>query len=93
MKTRDAVDLFIQSRQSRGLAPNSIIWYQKSLSIFADYYPKLPKHPEQIERFLISRNIGDERRHGYYRALKCFYGRRFQDTRYKHQVRYIKFLF
>lgn len=33
----------------------------------------MPSHPEDIERFLSNCKAGDERRYGYYRALRCFY--------------------
>ena len=73
MKTHDAVNIFITSRQSKNLSPRSVTWYQGILTQFAQECTRLPKKPEQIERFILSRNVGDERRHGYYRALKCFY--------------------
>lgn len=36
-------------------------------------FPELPDYPEAIEEFLLNCKAGDERRHGYYRALRCFY--------------------
>lgn len=42
---------------------------------------QLPTKPEDIEAFLMSCHAGDERRHGYYRALRCFY--RFLYKRYQ----------
>lgn len=48
---------------------------------FARMFPNLPETSEAIEDFLISCHAGDERRHGYYRALRAFY--RFLARRYK----------
>lgn len=73
LKTAKAIDLFIQSREARGLASSTIRWYAGILNQYAQDYPRLPKSPEDIERFIIRCQGGDERRHGYYRALRCFY--------------------
>lgn len=73
METLKAVTLFIRSRQAKNLAPDSIRWYRGILLLFAQSFPRLPSKPEDIEGFLIECRAGDERRHGYYRALRCFY--------------------
>jgi len=73
MRTTKAVDLFLQSRQAKGLSKRTLQWYREILNLFSKDYKNIPGKPEQIERFLISLNVGDERRHGYYRALKAFY--------------------
>ena len=73
MRTTKAVGLFLQSRQARGLSKRTLKWYGEILFRYSNTFPKLPKKPEQIEKFLISTNVGDERRHGYYRTLKAFY--------------------
>lgn len=73
MRTSKAVALFIQSRQSKGLSEKTIKWYREILYKYSDTYKNLPGKTEQIEHFLINLNVGDERRHGYYRALKSFY--------------------
>lgn len=73
LKTAEAVNLFIQSRVSRNLSPESVKWYRQMLGRYAVNFKKLPRKSDQVEKFLISQPVGDERRHGYYRALKCFY--------------------
>jgi len=73
LKTFDAVNLFIQSRQSKGLSTMTIKWYREILLKFAHNYRKLPGNPRQIEEFIGALQVGDERRHGYYRTLRAFY--------------------
>lgn len=73
MRTSVAVAMFLQSGQARGLARDTIRWYRGILNAFAHLYPDLPDSPEQIESFLARCQTGDERRHGYYRTLRCFY--------------------
>lgn len=73
LRTVDAISLFITSRQHKGLSPVTIKWYREILLSFAARYPKLPSNPTDIERFTADRPVGDERRHGYYRAIKCLY--------------------
>jgi integrase len=57
------------------------MWYKVTLKPFAAAFPVLPKIPAAIEDFLIRCRAGDERRHGYYRALRAFY--RFLARRFK----------
>lgn len=81
MVTEVAIKAFLNSRISKGLSPNTIRWYRGILLTFAKQHKKLPKKPEDIERFLAGCRAGDERRHGYYRSLRCFYG--FLQKRFK----------
>lgn len=74
VKTKEATSLFIVSRKAKGLSPETIRWYEGILQVFTRQYRKLPTQPTAIERFLLSCQAGDERRHGYYRTLRCFYG-------------------
>lgn len=73
MRSVDAVEVFIKSRRGKGLSPESIRWYSGLLQVFADYCPILPETPEPIYEFLSSLKSGDERKHGYYRALRVLY--------------------
>lgn len=73
MQTFEAIDLFISSRISKRLRPRAIKWYSDILRAYASRYSELPEIPEPIETFLANPQVGDERAHGYYRALKAFY--------------------
>jgi integrase/recombinase XerC len=73
MKTAKALELFMQYCRARGLSRNTVRWYGGILLRFALFYSKLPNIPEDCEFFIMSCQGGDERRHGYYRALKAFY--------------------
>lgn len=73
METRRAIEIFLKSRRAKGLSPQTIRWYHGILNQFARRFKRLPKKPDKIESFLVSCTAGDERRHGYYRALRCFY--------------------
>lgn len=73
MNTLEAISLFLQSRQAKGLSAMTMRWYRGTLGGFALKFKKLPKRPEPIEEFLISLPVGDERRHGYYRAIRALY--------------------
>ena len=73
METIDGVNLFLKSRQAKGLSLQTIRWYRGILLPFAQKFPELPTSPSDIEQFLLECRGGDERRHGYYRALRCFY--------------------
>ncbi len=81
MKTLDAVALFIKACKAKGLSPQTIRWYRGILLTFAQEFRTLPRRPEDIEHFLASCSAGDERRHGYYRTLRCLY--RFLNRRLK----------
>jgi integrase/recombinase XerD len=81
MTTLEGVEAFLKSRQAKGLSPRTINWYRVTLHPFAAMFPVLPDKPEAIEDFLIQCRAGDERRHGYYRALRAFY--RFLARRFK----------
>lgn len=80
MKTEQAINLFLKSRQAKGLSPQTLRWYRGLLGAFARQQSKLPKTPEPIESFIGSYTAGDECRHGYYRALRALY--RFLHKRY-----------
>ena len=73
MLSIEALELFINSRLSKGLSPETVRWYKGILLHLAKECPELPTSEEEIEQFLAKCNSGDERRHGYYRTLSCFY--------------------
>lgn len=73
MKTRDLIAAFLNSGQARGLSPRTVEWYEILLRRFSADYLQLPRKVEAIEEFLAGLQVGDESRHGYYRALKVFY--------------------
>lgn len=81
MLTSDALRAFIISRKAKGLSSETIRWYQDILKNLIFMYQELPTTPDAIESFLASCLSGDERRHGYYRALRAFY--RWLKKRYK----------
>jgi integrase len=81
LKTKYAIDIFIKSRRAKGLSQQTIRWYQGILNILAKQYARLPKTPESIEDFILNCTAGDERRHGYYRAVRALY--RFLQKRYR----------
>lgn len=80
MNTKDAVEAFLVSCRSKGLSRETVRWYRGILSKFNQQFNKMPRKAEEIEGFLVSCRVGDERRHGYYRTLRCFY--RFLNRRY-----------
>lgn len=74
MKTQTAIDTFLYSRAAKSDTPATIAWYKIILDYYLTAYPEeLPESPEAIERFLLSCKGGDQRRHGFYRTLKCLY--------------------
>ena len=73
MKNRDLVAAFLNAGKARGLSPRTIDWYEIMLRNFSAAYLQLPRKVEAIEEFLGGLQVGDESRHGYYRALKAFY--------------------
>jgi integrase/recombinase XerC len=79
--TIDALGYFLKSRESKGLSRFTISWYKSTLTAFVTMFPRLPDDPAQIEEFMISCKAGDERRPGYFRAVRVFY--RFLARRYK----------
>ena len=80
MQTKEALKLFLKSRAAKGLSKQTIRWYVGVLKLFVQRFKKLPKSPEHIEVFVASCQAGDERRHGYYRAVRALY--RFLHRRY-----------
>lgn len=89
MLTNQAMSLFLLSRKAKGISYNTIRWYRGILSVFEAYSQKLPTSPVEIDCFLADLKVGDERRHGYYRTIKCLY--RFLARRYdlKNPIEYI----
>jgi integrase len=81
MNTKTAIDKFLLSKQAKGLSKYALKWYRCILNKYQIMYPRLPNKPEQIDLFLISCKAGDERRHGYFRALRVFYN--FLEKRYQ----------
>ena len=75
MKTVEAVGLFLDNCQLRGLSVCTIKTYTQQLSYFAKVFPKLPSTPEDIEDFLASRGNGNtqETVHSYFRTLRASY--------------------
>ena len=73
MQTEEAVAKFILSRKARSLSPETIRWYSDILRSFAKQFPRLPKKTEEIEGFIAICTAGDERRHGYFRAIRAMY--------------------
>lgn len=70
----DAIDYFLKSKQQgKRLSPETIRWYKGIFLLFAKKFIELPDSPEAIEGFLGECEAGDERRHGYYRALRSLY--------------------
>ncbi len=80
MNTDEAIQAFLKSRRAKNLKPSAVKWYEVTLKPLASAYPVLPDDPDTVEDFLISRRSGDERRHGYYRAIRALY--RFLKRRY-----------
>lgn len=89
MRTEDAIQLFLTSRQSKGLSPQTIRWYRGILLLFGRRFPQLPKRPEDIEQFLANLKVGDERKHGYYRTFRCFYRFLSKRTKIKNPIEMI----
>ena len=81
MRTLDALEVFLKSRRAKGLSPESIRWYNGVLGKFAMACPELPEEPEPIYEFFSTLESGDERKHGYYRALRALYN--YIDRRFK----------
>jgi len=65
--------MFLNSRRARGLSPETIRWYKDILERFARACPELPESADEVEEFLADCGGGDERRHGYFRALRAMY--------------------
>lgn len=74
------IDLFIKAITARNLSPETIRWYRGILNEFEEQCPLLPNDATAIDIYLARLKCGDERRHGYYRALRAFY--KFLNRRY-----------
>lgn len=72
-RPRDLLEEFLASRRARGCARGTVRFYRDCLRRFIAGYPRLPTRPQPIDDFMGSLTCGDERAHGYFRALKCFY--------------------
>lgn len=84
MPTSDAIEMFLTARRGKGLKPTSIKWYRLILNEFCRQCPLLPETPEPIWKFLDSCEAGDERRHGYFRAVSAMYN--FLDSRFNGSI-------
>ena len=73
MLLKSAISLFILSRQSKSLSPETIRWYGSTFKLYGEKFTKVPLKPEYIELFLSGLRAKDERLHGHYRVLRCFY--------------------
>ena len=71
--TEQYVSAFLKTTEAKGRSKWTITWYRSILNIFAAMYPALPRDPVQCEEFILTCTAGDERRHGYYRALRALY--------------------
>jgi len=67
------VSAFLKTTEAKGRKKRTIDWYRGILRIFTVQYQKLPLTPGACEDFILSCKAGDERRHGYYRALNAMY--------------------
>lgn len=73
MQTIDAVKSFLSVCAAKGLSDQTSKWYKSILNQFAVQNPELPEIPEPIYHFISSCKAGDERRHGYFRAVRAMY--------------------
>lgn len=73
MRTKDAINIFLTSRRASGVSPETLRWYKDIFRFFESNNYDLPEQPEPIMQFLANCTAGDERRHGYYRALRAMY--------------------
>jgi integrase/recombinase XerD len=94
MNTSFAIQLFLQSRQSKGLSTETVNWYRRILIIFQKQFPILPESPEDIEAFVASCTAGDETRHGRFRVIRCFYNwlerRRYMSDTWRNPLRIVE---
>lgn len=74
VKTEEAVDRYLAAIRSRGLSPRTIEWYRMILRRYAERQAEVEASAEEVERFLGEIAGTPETRHGYYRALRAFYG-------------------
>ncbi len=88
MKTQQAINEFLNSRQALNLSQESINWYQYKLQRFAQVCRKLPKDPRLIESFLAAlkppeatRKYSLATKQNQFNALRTFF--RFISERYK----------
>jgi site-specific recombinase XerD len=68
-----ALGRFLTSCRARGLSAATLDWYERRLGAFLRGRSELPLEPTTIEGFLGALAVADATRHGYFRALRCFY--------------------
>jgi len=80
---KDYLSLFLQSRQARGVSPQTLRYYRERLSKFIANVNYIGAGRQDIERYLSSippNQYGLATRHASYRAIKVFY--RWLNTEY-----------
>jgi integrase/recombinase XerC len=73
---KDYLELFLQSRQARGVSPRTLQYYRERLSKFIAHVNYLSADRLAIEKYLNStppNQYGLATRHASYRAIKAFY--------------------
>jgi len=73
---KDYLDLFLQSRQARGVSPRTLRYYRERLSKFIAHVNYVNTDRQDIEKYLNSippNQYGLATRHASYRAIKVFY--------------------
>ena len=73
MKTRQAIEEFLNSRLSSNLSSQTIQWYRQRLEKFDHFCPKLPERPGPIEAFLTPIGGSPETRDAYFRVLRALF--------------------
>lgn len=81
LSTSEVVELYLDSRRSKGIAQRSIELYSSVLIRLAETEPELPIRPEPIEKFIAQFSCQNSTRRTYFRILKRFY--RFLAKRYQ----------
>jgi len=72
MKTADIVAAFLTAKRAGARRPTTVDWYVGILRRLVELSPDWPQGPEVIEQFLSSRDISDQSRYSYWRALVHF---------------------
>jgi len=81
---KDYLDLFLQSRQARGVSPQTLRYYRERLSKFIAHVNYVNADRQDVEKYLNSippNQYGLATRHASYRAIKVFY--RWLSTEYE----------
>lgn len=71
--TQECIERFIDSCRDRGLSKYTVRWYLGILKPFSLAHPELPTDALVLEKYIGGCTAGDERRHGYFRAIRSFY--------------------